>query len=140
VTLRGGIFENTGFRVGAATLIDPQTGHYFAEVPIAPEMLDGPRVLVGSDNALLGFNSSVGTVGFGWTEIDDGGSVSVGFGDNELNYQRLRHARILSTDARSRSRWGAEIEASRSESDGTIDNGDHAFTRLSGRLQRLGSR
>ena len=37
VTIRGGIFENTGFRVGSATLIDPQTGHYFAELPIAPE-------------------------------------------------------------------------------------------------------
>ena len=30
VSIRGGIFENTGFRVGSATLIDPQTGHYFA--------------------------------------------------------------------------------------------------------------
>ncbi|WP_351119782.1 hypothetical protein, partial [Psychrobacter sp. SMN/5/1215-MNA-CIBAN-0208] len=28
VTIRGGIFENTGFRVGSATLLDPQTGHY----------------------------------------------------------------------------------------------------------------
>ncbi|MDX2369367.1 MAG: TonB-dependent receptor, partial [Colwellia sp.] len=35
VTIRGGIFENTGFRVGSATLLDPQTGHYFAEIPIA---------------------------------------------------------------------------------------------------------
>ena len=32
VTIRGGIFENTGFRIGSATLIDPQTGHYFAEI------------------------------------------------------------------------------------------------------------
>src|SRR5215210_6819489 len=30
VTIRGGIFENTGFQVGSATLVDPQTGHYFA--------------------------------------------------------------------------------------------------------------
>ncbi|NIL95458.1 MAG: TonB-dependent receptor, partial [Woeseiaceae bacterium] len=30
VTVRGGLFENTGFRVGAVTIIDPQTGHYFA--------------------------------------------------------------------------------------------------------------
>jgi hypothetical protein len=33
ITIRGGIFENTGIRVGSATLIDPQTGHYFAELP-----------------------------------------------------------------------------------------------------------
>ncbi|MGB1128373.1 MAG: TonB-dependent receptor, partial [Opitutales bacterium] len=52
VTIRGGIFENTGFRVGSATLVDPQTGHYFAEIPIAPEMLTAPEVLVAGDNAL----------------------------------------------------------------------------------------
>ena len=27
VTIRGGIFENTGFRLGGSTLVDPQTGH-----------------------------------------------------------------------------------------------------------------
>ena len=36
VTIRGGIFENTGFTIGAVSLFDPQTGHYFAEIPVAP--------------------------------------------------------------------------------------------------------
>src|SRR5687767_9203450 len=31
VTIRGGIFENTGFQLGAVSMGDPQTGHYFAE-------------------------------------------------------------------------------------------------------------
>ena len=136
VTIRGGIFENTGFRVGAATLMDPQTGHYFAEIPIAPEMLRGPDVLVGAENALYGFNSSVGTVGFEWTEILDGGSASAGFGDHDLNYQRLHHAQTFGLNPAVDSIWGAEFEASRSESDGTIENGDHNFARFSGRLQR----
>ena len=35
VTIRGGIFENTGFTIGAVSLFDPQTGHYFAEIPVA---------------------------------------------------------------------------------------------------------
>src|SRR5262245_16355441 len=52
VTLRGGIFENTGFQVGAATLLDPQTGHYFAEIPIAPAMLGAPQVVTGAELAL----------------------------------------------------------------------------------------
>ena len=34
--------------------------------------------------------------------------------------------------------WGAEIEGSRSESDGTIPFGDHSFDRTSGRIQLLG--
>ncbi len=30
VTIRGGVFENTGFKVGAFSVYDPQTGHYLA--------------------------------------------------------------------------------------------------------------
>ena len=66
VTIRGGIFENTGFKLGALSLYDPQTGHYFAEIPVAPEMLTPPKVLTGVDNALAGFNAEVGTVAYGW--------------------------------------------------------------------------
>ncbi|MEO5960157.1 MAG: TonB-dependent receptor, partial [Opitutaceae bacterium] len=36
ISIRGGIFENTGFQLGSVTLLDPQTGHYFAEIPVAP--------------------------------------------------------------------------------------------------------
>ena len=35
INIRGGIFEGTGIKVGAATLFDPQTGHYYTELPIA---------------------------------------------------------------------------------------------------------
>ena len=35
VTTRGGLFENTGFKIGAATIIDPQTGHYSIDLPIS---------------------------------------------------------------------------------------------------------
>ena len=46
VTIRGGIFENTGFSIGAVSLFDPQTGHYFAEIPVAPPMLGAPEIHV----------------------------------------------------------------------------------------------
>jgi vitamin B12 transporter len=36
LSIRGGTFENTGVQVGSATLLDPQTGHYTTELPIAP--------------------------------------------------------------------------------------------------------
>ncbi|MBK1878195.1 TonB-dependent receptor domain-containing protein [Pelagicoccus mobilis] len=134
VSIRGGIFENTGFRVGAATLLDPQTGHYFAEIPIAPEMLQGPGLLIAGDNAFAGFNSTVGTVDYSWSQVSEGGSVAVGFGDNSLNYQRFHQGAILSTDGDAS--WGAEFEFSRSESAGTVENGDHDFVRYSGRVQR----
>ncbi|MGJ8652822.1 MAG: TonB-dependent receptor plug domain-containing protein [Opitutaceae bacterium] len=138
VSIRGGIFENTGFRVGAATLIDPQTGHYFAELPIAPEMLSGPEVITGADNALYGFNSTVGTLSYGWSQIADGGSATLGGGDHDLNFQRIHHGLTGQFSDSSEWTWGVEAEYSRSESDGTIRHADHDFYRLSGRVQILG--
>jgi hypothetical protein len=138
VTVRGGIFENTGFRVGSATLLDPQTGHYFAELPIAPEMLRPPEVLTGSENALLGFNSTVATIDYDWRPIREGGSLTVGGGEHDLNFQRLYQAFSRPLDADGAWLWGIEAELSRSESDGTIAFGDHDFERGSARLQLRG--
>ncbi|MEI8706999.1 TonB-dependent receptor plug domain-containing protein [Pseudoalteromonas sp. B62] len=135
VTIRGGIFENTGFRVGSATLLDPQSGHYFAEIPIAPQMLSGPDVLTGADNALYGMNSSVGTVSFGWKPIITGGSISLGTGTNDFNLQSIHAAKNTQLDSLTNYTLGFEGEYSHSQSDGTIDNGDHDFSRASARVQ-----
>jgi vitamin B12 transporter len=138
ITIRGGIFEGTGFRVGSATLIDPQTGHYFAELPIAPEMLTRPDILTGADNALYGFNSTVGTISYGWSQIADGGSLTLGGGDHDLNFQRVHHGLTGQLGESGEWSWGVEAEISRSESDGTIQFGDHDFDRSSGRIQLVG--
>ncbi|MFT2091936.1 TonB-dependent receptor plug domain-containing protein [Paraglaciecola sp. 2405UD69-4] len=138
VTIRGGIFENTGFRIGSATLLDPQTGHYASEIPIAPEMLNEASILTGVDNALYGMNSSVGTVSFSWSEINTAGSVSLGRGNNDFNLHRIHTG--ISVPLNDSEEWslGFEGEYSFSESDGTIENGDHDFKRVSGRVQLLG--
>ncbi|MEI8652737.1 TonB-dependent receptor [Pseudoalteromonas sp. Hal273] len=135
VTIRGGIFENTGFRVGSVTLLDPQSGHYFAEIPIAPQMLSGPNVVTGADNALYGMNSSVGTVSFGWKPIITGGSVSLGTGTNDFNLQSIHAAKNTQLDSLANYTLGFEGEYSHSQSDGTLDNGDHDFSRASARVQ-----
>lgn len=138
ITIRGGIFENTGIRVGSATLIDPQTGHYFAELPIAPEMLEPYQVFTGADNALYGFNSTVGTISYAWSEIKTEDSATAGAGDHNLNFQRLHQG--WTTPLGDSGEWslGVEAESSRSESDGTIKFGDHDFSRSSGRVQLVG--
>lgn len=138
VTIRGGIFENTGFSVGSATLFDPQTGHYSAEIPIAQEMLTDANVLTGVDNALLGVNSSVGTVSRHWKEIKTSGSASIGAGNNGFNLQRVHSAYSVPVSDTKDWTLGFEGEFSRSESDGTIENGDHDFQRASGRIQLVG--
>ena len=139
VTIRGGIFENTGFRVGSATLLDPQTGHYVAELPIAPQMLTGPYILTGADNALNGMNSSVGSISFGFKPITTGGNVSVGSGTNNFNLQSIYAG--ISTDVDDAKNWqfGFEGEYSHSQSDGSIENGDHDFNRASARIQLIGA-
>ena len=138
LSVRGGTFENTGIQIGSATLLDPQTGHYSTEIPVAPEMLGEPRLLTGANNALHGFNSSTGTVSYSWSEITKGGSLTLGGGDHNLNFQRLHNAWTGNYDDANDWSWGAEIETSRSESDGTIPFGDHAFDRSSARIQLLG--
>ena len=138
INIRGGIFEETGIRLGSATILDPQTGHYSTELPIGPEMLGEPNVLTGAVNALRGFNSTAGTVSYTWSEITKRGSFTIGGGDHNLNFQRIHNAWTGRYEDSKDWTWGAELESSRSESDGTITFGDHTLDRTSGRIQLLG--
>lgn len=139
IALRGGIFEQTGFRVGAVSLFDPQTGHYFAEIPIAPAMLGAPRISTGADNAHLGLNAGAGTVAYGWARIRAGGSLTVTGGPDASNRQAFYEGWVRDLG---REGWqvAADLEAARSESDGPIAFGDHDFARIGGRMQVRGPR
>lgn len=134
IAIRGGVFENTGFKLGAISLHDPQTGHYFAEIPVAPAMLLSPRVLTGADNALSGSNAGVGTVGYGWRPIEQRGEAAVAVGDYATNRQSLYQGVVL-PGGRGGPTVAADLDLSRSESDGSVPFGDHNFRRASGRLQ-----
>ena len=80
VTVRGGIFENTGFKLGAVTVMDPQTGHYVADLPVDPALMSAPVVRKGIDSAIDGFNSAVATVSYGVGRVREGGAIDLGFG------------------------------------------------------------
>lgn len=137
VAIRGGVFENTGFKFGAFSVYDPQTGHYLAELPIAPAMLTSPRVLTGADNALEGFNAEVGTVAYGWSPITQRGALSVAVGDYDTNHQSFYQGMLLPGAVAGRT-LAADLEVSRSESDGSVPYGDHHFKRTAGRVQLQG--
>jgi vitamin B12 transporter len=133
VTVRGGIFENTGFRVGTVSLFDPQTGHYFAEIPIAPAMLLPVRVATGSENAFGGFNSTVATLSYDWAPIRPRGEITLAAGGD-----RLRRGSVYVAAARpmeSGFTVGVDADFARSRSDGPLPGGDHDFTRATARLQ-----
>lgn len=131
VSIRGGVFENTGFRIGATALYDPQTGHYLAEIPVAPAMLEPPILLVGGENAILGFNANVGTVAYGWRRIEHRGEISAGIGEDSFNRQSFYQGVVFPGHPH----LAADVEWSRSNSDGPVQFGDHDFQRVGGRIQ-----
>lgn len=139
VTVRGGVFENTGFKLGAVTLFDAQTGHYFAEIPLDPAMLGAPAVLTGADNALAGFNSAVATIDYGFTRITDYRTATVAFGTDNLNAQHIGFGEVLDGSVFEGVQIGVEFSYARSEGDGTRPNGDHDFDRYTGRVQLAGA-
>jgi len=134
VTVRGGLFENTGFKAGAVTVMDPQTGHYVAELPIDPEFLAAPELLTGIDNATAGFNSNIATIEYALRRITAGGSILMGAGSDSLQFQSLRLANSSSTA--DGAEMGYALAAARSQGDGTVENGDHEFSRFNAHLQR----
>lgn len=135
IAIRGGIFENTGFKIGAVGLYDPQTGHYFAELPVAPAMLISPRILTGADNAIGGFNAQVGTVAYGWKPISATGHIRLTAGENQLNAQSYYQGFVGAEGAQGRI-VAADIALDRSESDGAVPFGDHHFKRIAARVQQ----
>ena len=134
VTVRGGIFENTGFSLNGLPLPDPQTGHYFGEIPLDPRMLRGPAILTGSANALGGFNSSVATIRYDLTRIENGGEIEAGFGQNGLNFQRA-YIGLRPGPAFNGTELAFDFGYARAEGRGTVENGDFSFERFSGRVQ-----
>ena len=138
VTVRGGIFENTGFKFGATTVIDPQTGHYVAELPIDPAFLSRPTLHTGIDNALQGFNSNVATVAYSPTLLRPGGAVRVGAGTDNLRFVTGRLAGV--STSKSGTELAYALSAAHSSGDGTVENGDHRFGRYNALLQRRNDR
>ncbi len=136
VAVRGGLFENTAVNVGPVTLLDPQTGHYTAEIPLDPAMLSTPRIETGIENALAGFNASVATVRYEPAPLRDGGELAVGAGSDDLRVLELRAGRDVLLSRGGSVGFAASYAASRS--DGSRPNGDHEFDRFAARVQHRG--
>jgi hypothetical protein len=134
VSIRGGTFENTGFSIGALPIYDPQTGHYSAELPIAPAMLGAPTVRTGADNAMAGWNATAGSVAYGWKPVRTGGFAAVGAGDNNL-FRSEVYSGYQSDQKFAGRTLAADASVAYSEGDGSRAFGDHQFTRYNARLQ-----
>jgi hypothetical protein len=137
IAIRGGIFENTGFRIGGAFLFDPQTGHYFAELPVAPVMITAPRILTGAENALGGFNADVGTVAYDWQAIQERGELTATAGQYGSYDGSIYQGVVSGTRVAGRT-LAADAEVALSSSDGSVPYGDHHYQRYNGRIQLAG--
>ncbi len=138
VTIRGGIFENTAFQVGAVTVVDPQTGHYDADIPVAPAMLGAPEILTGTDHALRTSDSTVGAVAYGWRPVQTAGVATLVLGTDNLNWEELYQGYVSDTQVLGR-RVAADVDWSHSTADGTVPFGDNHFDRVNARVQLAGA-
>lgn len=136
VTIRGGIFENSGIKLGAFSLLDPQTGHYVGEIPASPAMLSVPEILTGANNAAEGLNANVGTIAYSWREITTSGFASAAYGEHQ--FQREEFYQGYAGSSSKRRHLAGDVAVAHSASDGTIAFGDHNFTRVDGRIQLVG--
>jgi hypothetical protein len=137
ISIRGGIFESTGFTLGAVSLLDPQTGHYLAEIPVAPAMLTAPRIVTGADLALSSMNATTGAVSYGWRPIKTAGALSIGGGQYQLT-EAEAYGGFARQLGQSGLQLGADFAWAHSDSNGSLPYGDHDFNRVNGRLQLLG--
>jgi vitamin B12 transporter len=134
ILIRGGTFESTGFSIGALPIYDPQTGHYLAELPVAPAMLGAPGVRTGADNAINGWAGTAGGVSYGWQPVRSGGFISTAAGDNDL-FRTEVYAGYTSDKNIAGRTLAADASVAYSEGDGSRTFGDHRFNRYNARLQ-----
>jgi vitamin B12 transporter len=137
IAIRGGIFENTGFKVGALALYDPQTGHYFAEIPVAPAMLSAPEILVGAENAVRGWNANAGTVAYQWRPVRTAGQVTAAVGEFATQRGELYQGWKSGVTLAGRT-LAVDGAFAHSRTDGALRFSEHEFTRYNARVQLAG--
>lgn len=136
ISIRGSTFENVAFRIGAVTLLDPQTGHYHAELPVAPAMLGAPEILVGTENAFAVTNATVGSVHYDWAPIRTRGMAGIAAGQYRLRRGEFYQA-VATRAADGAPQYGVDAAYARSQADGSRPFGEHDFERVGLRAQRL---
>ena len=128
VVVRGGIFEGTGVQVGGLALFDPQTGHYFSEVPLEPVFFGGAELLTGTVNSVGGFNATAGSINWTWAPMQAGGSAFIKVGTDAWYGAGIQESGELGAAS-------YQLALSGERGDGSIRNGDFELWRLSGRLE-----
>ena len=130
IAIRGSIFEGTGFVLSGLTLLDPQTGHYAAEIPVDPAMLTEAVVGLGAAHAESGFNATAGSINYRFSQIEDAARIRLIGGTDDFFGASAYAGRVWGDNG-----WSSDLAIAYSESEGSVEGGEHAFERISGRVQ-----
>lgn len=129
ILIRGGIFEGSGVLVGGMVLMDPQTGHYAGEVPLAAGFFRGAQLITGASSSLNNFNATAGGVDWIWGRAEPAGEVRGWVGTDSWVGGELRQGIALGQGI------VAEVSVGGESGDGSVAGGDFAVARLSARLE-----
>jgi len=127
--IRGGIFSGAGVAIGGMTLFDPQTGHYFAEIPLDPGHFGQLRLQTGLEHALASFNATAGSLNWEWGEIVPGTRVQL-LGGSDGHIGAGAFIAVRQDD------WAVEASLRHEQGDGSVEGGDFRWERVSLRLER----
>lgn len=133
ISIRGGIFEGTGLAIGGLALFDPQTGHYFSEIPLDPAFFGAASLLTGVENGVRGFNSTAGTIDWTWAPVSSGGNSWFRLGTDSWYGAGIRQSGNVGDGQ-------FEVALTHEQGDGSIPFADFEMSRISARYeQQLGS-
>lgn len=125
--IRGGIFSGSGVSVGGISLLDPQTGHYFGEIPLDPGHLGALHLRTGLEHGLGGLQSTSGELSWSWGKLETGQRIDLIAGTD--SYLGGGWFGTETGDG-----WGAQAGIRHEEGDGSVANGDFRLQRVSARV------
>ena len=96
-------------------------------------MLTLPTIVTGYENQVLSFSANAGSVQYQWNPVSTAQrQLTFSLGENNLNTQSFYMVQPIGEEGKTAT---FDIGIARSESNGTIEFGDHDFKRYSGRIQ-----
>ena len=116
LSVNGSAFSEAGVVFNGATVRNAQTEHFNADLPVAADWLDKPRVLTGLDLFRAGAGHPAGSLAVGLKPPDErGGTASLGVGLNGLVFGRLNDIETFGLGASGRGWVGAFAEAAHAD-------------------------
>jgi vitamin B12 transporter len=118
ISIRGGSFEQTLVLLNGIRMNDPQTGHHSMNIPVDLEMIERIEVLHGPAGRVYGAGAFAGAINI-VTTADTSSSLRLKISAGEHAFNSISAGLSLSG-----SQWSNQLIASRSSSNGYIENTD----------------